>query len=284
MNTKQYTFVTEYLRSSDHIMAYKNAYQSTSDYTTIESAANRLLKHPEVAQAIREAQTAIRQQVEREVAEKLKGELLTIQRKRELLYQIATGEMYVEQNYKGKNCSQCTQFIRPSINQMLKAIDLDNKLAGHYGTKEKNITFPVFREGGANAMSDGRVTSAPTPSRHAELDSASREIPTKKEQPEIPITIGTQQNTTNNTSPLHGDRGTTLPARHAELGSASRQTQQTKEKPETSQQNTTNNASPLQGDRGTNIPYSHTETHTVTVSGRVREKPLPSYSMNNQHM
>lgn len=132
MKHEHYQFVTEYLRWGDQVIAYRNAYHSDSSYQTLESAANRLLKRPDVAQAIEEAQAAIRQQVEAEVAEQLKGELLTIQKKRELLYKIATGEMMAEQNYKGKDCNVCTQFVRPTITQMLRAIDLDSKLSNHY--------------------------------------------------------------------------------------------------------------------------------------------------------
>lgn len=137
MKLEHYKFVTEYLHRNDKALAYKNAYNSDSNYNTLESAANRLLKNPEVAEAINNAQAAIRSKVEAEVAEQLKGELLTIKKKRELLYDIATGQMWVEQSYKGKDCNVCTQYVRPTINQMLRAIHLDNKLAGHYPTQQK---------------------------------------------------------------------------------------------------------------------------------------------------
>lgn len=142
MNLKQHTFVTEYLRRGDQVMAYMHAYNRfDANYKTIESASNRLLKKPEIAQAIHDAQTRVREQVEQELAQELKDQVLTIEHKRQLLFKIATGEMVVEQNYKGKNCTQCTQFIHPSINQMLKAIDIDNKLTHQY---PKNLyTFPV---------------------------------------------------------------------------------------------------------------------------------------------
>src|SRR5690606_29589807 len=87
----------------------------------------------------------------------LKKELLTVQRKRELLAQIATGEMYVMQYYKGKDCSHCSQHVAPTINQMLRAIDLDSRLAGHYPdtkhhsqqttTKMNEDSPPVIRRG-----------------------------------------------------------------------------------------------------------------------------------------
>src|SRR5690606_22241191 len=79
-------------------------------------------------------------EVEQEIRAQQKTELLTIRRKRELLANIATGEMYAVQNYKGKDCNQCTQMVRPTINQMLKAIDLDSKLAGHYTVDKRQST------------------------------------------------------------------------------------------------------------------------------------------------
>ncbi len=132
MNLKQHAFVNEYLYWNDPVQAYKNAYNSKSSYKTLKSAANRLLKHPEVAAAIERSVTAIRSRVEQEVAKRLEVELLSIQEKRVILAQIARGEMYIEQTYKGKNCTQCKQYVKPSFNIMLRAIQEDSRLAGHY--------------------------------------------------------------------------------------------------------------------------------------------------------
>ncbi|MCB0700543.1 MAG: hypothetical protein H6551_01175 [Chitinophagales bacterium] len=146
MNQKQHSFVTEYLRIGDKVIAYKIAYQCDStNLETLISSANRLMKHPEVAKAIEDVQSRIRAQVEYELKQELRRELLTVQRKRELLAAIATGDISVEQNYKGRDCKTCTQFAKPTINQMLKAIDIDSKLAGHY-VSNKNVhdsTQPV---------------------------------------------------------------------------------------------------------------------------------------------
>lgn len=134
MNLKQQTFITEYLRHNDAFTAYCIAYnlKDCSNYTSIMSSANRLLNTPEVAETIRTIMDGIRHDVEQEIKAEMKRELLTVQRKRELLAQIATGEMYVMQYYKGKDCNQCSQHVAPTINQMLRAIDLDSRLAGHY--------------------------------------------------------------------------------------------------------------------------------------------------------
>lgn len=139
MTNKQHAFVTEYLRRGDKIIAYCLAYKKESrNYTAIESAANRLLRTPEVAQAIDSVQKAIRAEVEYELKQQLYTELLTVQRKRELLARIATGRMTAVQQHKGKDCRTCEQIVTPTINQMLKAIDLDNKMAGHYTLRTIN--------------------------------------------------------------------------------------------------------------------------------------------------
>ncbi|MCB0698954.1 MAG: hypothetical protein H6551_12120 [Chitinophagales bacterium] len=133
MNQKQQRFVTEYLRIGDKVIAYRIAYQTRStNLRSLESAVNRLLNDPEVAKAISDVQSRIRADVEQELKEEFRRELLSVQRKRELLAAIATGDILVEQHYKGKGCATCTQLVRPTINQMLKAIDIDSKLARHY--------------------------------------------------------------------------------------------------------------------------------------------------------
>lgn len=135
MNLKQHAFVNEYLYWNDATIAYKNAYNSKSSNKTIESAGNRLLKNPEVAAAIERSLSAVRSRVENEVAQRLKVELLTIQEKRTILAQIARGDMYIEHHYKGKGCAQCTQYLKPTYNLMLRAIQEDSRLAGHYPDK-----------------------------------------------------------------------------------------------------------------------------------------------------
>ncbi len=138
MNTKQQKFVTEYLKWGIPVLAYANAYNKPDpNGRAIESAANRLMRHPEVKQAIHDAEDRIRHQVEREIADRQALDVFTIEQKRHLLKQIATGAMLVEQHYKGKDCRQCTQFVRPTINQMLRAIDLDNRMSAHYPSPQQ---------------------------------------------------------------------------------------------------------------------------------------------------
>jgi len=125
-----------YLKHRDKIVAHNLAYGNNPNYDSVESSANRLLRIPEIADTIQSIQDTIRHEVEEEFKAKYREELLSIYDKRMLLKRIATGEMYVEQKYKGKNCTQCSQYISPTINQMLAAIREDNKLAGHHPFKQ----------------------------------------------------------------------------------------------------------------------------------------------------
>lgn len=133
MNIKQHKFVTEYLRNGNAMVAYWRAYNvKDPNGRAAESAANRLLRHPEIKAAIDESQSRIRNEVEREVAARRVEEVFSIEEKRVLLKKIATGQMMVEQYYKGKDCNMCTQYVRPSIWHVLSAIKEDSRLAGHY--------------------------------------------------------------------------------------------------------------------------------------------------------
>ncbi len=146
MDNNKLNFITTYLRHRSPYTAYCIAYnvEDESQYESIMAAAHQLMDGSEVGGLIRSVLEHVHYEVEQEIRAQQKTELLTIQRKRELLANIATGEMYAIQNYKGKDCNQCTQMVRPTINQMLKAIDLDSKLAGHYPVKQSVVANGQF--------------------------------------------------------------------------------------------------------------------------------------------
>lgn len=180
MNINQHAFITEYLRQRSAFTAYCLAYnvQDESKFESIMSAAQQLLDDPNVGGVIRSVLNGVRQDIEDEIRAEQKTDVLTIQRKRELLANIATGEMYAVQTYKGKDCTQCTQAVRPTINQMLKAIDLDNKLAGHYSVGKRQLTVgsqSPHKSGKGSELQ--QTTTNPAPSE-----------------------VGVQQNTTNTPS------------------------------------------------------------------------------------
>ncbi len=107
MNIEQHSFITEYLRHNSAYTAYCLAYkpENASQYESIMTAAQQLMDDPEVGGVIRSVLEGVRHDVEQEIRAQQKTELLTIQRKRELLANIAMGEMYAIQNYKGRDCN-----------------------------------------------------------------------------------------------------------------------------------------------------------------------------------
>lgn len=219
MNTRQQKFVTEYLQWGIPCLAYANAYNKPNpNGRAIESAANRLLRNPEVQQAIHDAEDRIRHQVEREIADRQALDVFTIEQKRHLLKQIATGDILVEQRYKTGDCRHCTQFIRPTINQMLRAIDLDNRMAAHYPPPQQ-IKIPPLKEVPCEHRAEdvhSRSTDNTTPEQHfattdnkTENTNHETRLPLKGigGQP-APDTREQQPNTTtatDNTSPRPGD-------------------------------------------------------------------------------
>ncbi len=141
MNLEKQTFITAYLRHRSEYTAYCLAFnpENAADYNAIMSATASLMDDPGVGGVIRSVIDGIRQDVEQEIKAQQKTELLTMQSKRELLARIARGEMTAVQHYKGKDCTYCTQMVLPTINQMLKAIDLDNRMAGHYSVDKRAL-------------------------------------------------------------------------------------------------------------------------------------------------
>ncbi len=183
MDNNQLNFITTYLRHRSVYTAYCIAYnvEDQSQYESIMSTAQQLMDDPEVGGLIRSVLEHVHYEVEQEIRAELKTELLTIQRKRELLANIATGEMYAVQNYKAKDCNQCTQMVRPTINQMLKAIDLDNKMAGHYTVDKRqpaNSYNSVEERTTESATNHNKIEEAPLLTKEGTLERASRHQPT----------------------------------------------------------------------------------------------------------
>ncbi len=138
MNIKQHSFITYYLQSGDKVAAYKAAYNSKSNNeTALESAANRLLRRPDVSEAIKLTLQTVRGQAETELKDQLKVELLSVSEKRAMLASIARGELVPQSIPVGRDIWR-TGALLPTINQRLKAIDIDNKIAGLYNKAETN--------------------------------------------------------------------------------------------------------------------------------------------------
>ena len=143
MNIKQYKFVTEYLRFSDKIVAYHNAYpHPTRNDRATESAANRLMQHPEVSKAISDAQETCMSQAMEDLKDQMKEELLTVYQKRLLCKHVVLGEVREEVVFKGKGCTHCSYFREIPYSVKLRYSKEDSLLAGHYPTKRASKHNP----------------------------------------------------------------------------------------------------------------------------------------------
>ncbi len=110
MNHKQQLFANTYLRLNDPFVAYNEAYRPKdgSKYRSIMSAANRLLRHPEIAAHISAVRDAAREQAQYELKEQMKEELLSIHDKRLYIKRVINGEILIPQDYKVNGCNRCT--------------------------------------------------------------------------------------------------------------------------------------------------------------------------------
>jgi hypothetical protein len=105
----------------------------------------------------------MRTEVEAEIRAEFREELLTIYDKRLILKKVATGDIQVEQKYKGKNCTQCSQHLGSTVKERLHAIKDDNKLAGHYPYKENGKwVIPAQQNTATGAGQNGIAAQAIT--------------------------------------------------------------------------------------------------------------------------
>ncbi|MCD6064986.1 MAG: Terminase small subunit [Flavipsychrobacter sp.] len=138
MNPKQQAFVCEMLRHGNRAEAYKAAYNPRSNNPhSLQSAADRLMKNPEVAEAISSVHERIYAEVQEELKTQMLCEVLTTQRKRELLAQIAEGEWMVQPPPYDMP-GQRTAVLIPTLKERLKAIDMDNRMTNAY--EKENAT------------------------------------------------------------------------------------------------------------------------------------------------
>jgi hypothetical protein len=128
MNHKQQIFIMRYAATGDKIASYKQAYNSKSENQhAIDSAANRLLRKPEIREALLLMKREQFSRAEEQLQKDLQSELLDLQEKRSILAEVATASERVGQG---------------TIYTRLRAIDIDNRIMGLYGNP--SISFDTF--------------------------------------------------------------------------------------------------------------------------------------------
>ena len=162
MNTNQHRFVCEMLRHGDKKKAYRAAYDPTNqNERSIESAANRLMKNQEVADAIEEAENRMYAEAEQELRERYVSQLLSVQRKRELLAQIAEGN-WIEQPPPDHITDHPIAVMVPTLKDRLKAIDMDNRMDGSYRVMPPSPEAPAAEENKDEANPPGNTERTKT--------------------------------------------------------------------------------------------------------------------------
>ncbi len=135
MNPCHQLFITQMLLHGDKARAYKAAYPAAKEERSILSAANRLLSRPEISDAINGARNRIRTEAEQELKEQLKTEMLSVERAKELLTEIAEGRLLTEKQVRQKDGSYETMMVAPTLGERMRAITIYLRMTGQLSAK-----------------------------------------------------------------------------------------------------------------------------------------------------
>lgn len=152
-------FIDEMVQHGDQVRAYKAAYPKVSDETA-RVQSYRLVQNSTIASAIREQVATIKGEAQKqaisELKEELKGKVLSRQQKRELLCQIALGEIEIPVkkpvwNPKEEKFVFVTVQEQPDFKERMKAAEIDNKMEGDNEPKKQDMTILVkYAKGSRN--------------------------------------------------------------------------------------------------------------------------------------
>jgi hypothetical protein len=141
-------FIDEMIKHGDQVKAYRAAYPKASE----ESArvnCYKLLQNTTIADAIKTASDQIRNQAQQEAVqelkEELKGDILTRQKKLEILNKIANGELEIPVKKPVWDKSQNKYVFVPMMEvpdhaARIKAIEVDNKMTGDNAPIKSELT------------------------------------------------------------------------------------------------------------------------------------------------
>lgn len=126
INLAHERFIHEMILHGDRVAAYLAAYPRCTP-ASARKAASRLLCNPGIKERIRNAVLDVQYMVEEELKEHLRGHAMSVNDKRALLYQVATKQLTATKIVSRYN-KQYTVEVKPQINDILRAINLDMKL------------------------------------------------------------------------------------------------------------------------------------------------------------
>ena len=123
MNPKHQTFLLEYYRTGNKTAAYRKAYPDIKD-TALNSSVNRLMARADIAEAIQQHQTRVKEQVETEIAERYKAALISHYEALALLSNIIKGQHTRPKYVKDKDGQWITIDVSPTTSEVLRALNI----------------------------------------------------------------------------------------------------------------------------------------------------------------
>ncbi|OSZ77989.1 hypothetical protein CAP35_06890 [Chitinophagaceae bacterium IBVUCB1] len=160
------TFITHYLHTRDKRQAYKQTYPHVADGNSLRSAANRLYKQlqPHIAHLEQRATALAMDELLAATKEQIKTELCSMERRRQELAKIITGQMRVKRHIRLRDrIVEVYDDVSPAA--LIRAIDLDSRLAANkykekLETKKPQDKAPLLFLGGDAAMTAEQVMAA----------------------------------------------------------------------------------------------------------------------------
>lgn len=144
-------FVDEMVKHGDHVKAYMAAYPKAKKESARVKSYN-LLQNDTIKNFIAEQSDKIKttatEQAITELKEEIKGNILTRQKKLEILHQIATGELEIPVKKPVWDQAQKKYVLIPTMeppdhNARIKAMEVDCKMTGDFAPAKWEVTKPI---------------------------------------------------------------------------------------------------------------------------------------------
>lgn len=157
MNSAQKIFVDEMIKHGNEEKAVLKAYPHLKgDKKRIRTYCGRLMKNVEVSTIIQQKAKEIEELATNKAVDELKGKIVanTLEaiEKRNLLAQIARGDMRITETYVNSK-GQVKKYDRhPDAYEKMKAIEMDNKMSGDNAPSKVDLTQPVINFVSASSL------------------------------------------------------------------------------------------------------------------------------------
>ena len=141
MNHRHQVFITQMLLHGDKEEAYACAFPKARG-RSITEGANRLMADPDIKKVLEQSHANIRKKLEKEIVEKQKEELLSVNKMKELLSQMAEGMLETPKHLRTKEGGWDVVQTKPNHWHILQAISAYCRLTGQYKKAESDALHP----------------------------------------------------------------------------------------------------------------------------------------------